>query len=111
MTMQDDLSMPARQHSVYIPIVIGMLALVGLLAFQAVELWQVRAALRAQHDGQNSAMEASDKMRQQLVTIASKTWDLAQKGDPDAKAVVDAYAKRGVSFVPQRPAGTPAPKS
>jgi cell division protein FtsB len=109
MTMHDDLSMPARQQSVYIPVLIGLLALVGLLAFQAFELWQVRAALRAQRDGQNTAIEASDKMRQQLVTIASKTADLAQKGDPDAKAVVDAYAKRGLQFVP--PKGAAAPKS
>jgi hypothetical protein len=110
MTMQVDPSMPG-QHSVYVPVLIGLVALVGLLTFQAVELWQVRDALVSQRDGQNSAIEASDKMRQQLVTIASKTWDLAQRGDPDAKAVVDAYAKRGVSFVPQKPPGTPAPKS
>jgi hypothetical protein len=48
-------------------------------------------------------MEASDKMRQQLITIASKTAELAQKGDPDAKAVVDAYRKRGLQFVPPKP--------
>ena len=109
--MQDDSDMPG-QHSVYIPIVIGLVALVGLLGFQAVELWQVHGALIAQRDGQNAAIEASDKMRQQLVTIASKTADLAQKGDPDAKALVEAYAKRGLQFVaPKAPgAGTPAPK-
>ena len=113
MTLHDDVSAPGAQHSVYIPVAIGLVALVGFLAFQAVELWQVRGALRAQREGQNSAIEASEKMRQQLVTIASKTAELAQKGDPDAKSVVDAYAKRGLNFVPPKPAGTaaPAPKS
>jgi NAD/NADP transhydrogenase alpha subunit len=112
MTMQDDPAMPG-QHSVYIPVLIGLAALVGLLAFQAVELSQVHGALIAQRDGQNAAIEASDKMRQQLVTIASKTAELAQKGDPDAKALVDAYAKRGLQFAPPKApaAGTPAPKS
>jgi hypothetical protein len=112
MTMQDDPFAPG-QHSVYLPILLGLVALVGLLGFQAAELWQVHGALVTQRDSQNSAIEASDKMRQQLVTIASRTADLAQKGDPDAKALVDAYAKRGLQFVgPKAPGtGTAAPKS
>ena len=112
MIMQDDdLSMPA-QHSVYIPVLIGLVALAGLLAFQAVEIWQVHGALIAQRDGQAAAIAESDKMRRQLVTVASKTWELAQKGDPDAKAVVDDFTKRGLTFVPARSpnAATPAPK-
>jgi hypothetical protein len=103
MTMLDDPSTKLREHSVYIPMLIGLVALVGLLGFQGVELWQVRGALHTQREGQNTAMEASEKMRQQLLTIASKTWDLAQKGDPDAKALVDAYAKRGVQLQPTKP--------
>ena len=111
MTTNDDLMPMSRDHSVYIPILIGLVALVGLLAFQGIELWQVRGALDNQHESQNAAMEASQKMRQQLASIASKTADLAQKGDPDAKALVDAYAKRGLKFLPAKQQGTPAPKS
>ena len=102
MTMTDDIEKPGSP-SVYIPVLIGLVALVGLLGFQCIELWQARGALRTQREGQNSAMEASEKMRQQLVNIASKTAELAQKGDPDAKAIVDAYAKRGLQFVPPKP--------
>ena len=100
-----------RQHSVYIPVLIGLVALVGFLAFQAVELGQLRGVLISQRESQNAAIDSSDKMRRQLVTVATKTWELAQKGDADAKTVVDDFTKRGVSFAPQRPAGTPAPKS
>ena len=104
MTTDSDFSSAARsEHSVYIPIVIGLVALVALLGFQGVELWGVRGALTTQREGQNAAIEASEKMRQQLATIASKTAELAQKGDPDAKAVVDAYAKRGLQFLPPKP--------
>ncbi len=110
MTMTVDTDKPGSP-SVYIPMLIGLVALVGLLGFQAIELWQLRGTLRAQRDGQNSAMEASEKMRQQLVTIASKTAELAQKGDPDAKAIVDAYAKRGLQFVPAKAGNPAAPKS
>jgi len=78
-------------------------ALLGLLGFQCIELWQGRGALRAQRDGQNSAMKALEKMRQQLVSIALKTAEFAQKGDPDAKIIVDAYAKRGLQFMPPKP--------
>ncbi|HXQ47408.1 MAG TPA: hypothetical protein VN806_12375 [Caulobacteraceae bacterium] len=101
--MQDDSSPAAGEHSVYIPLLIGLVALVALLGFQGIELWQIRGALTAQREGQNAATEASEKMRQQFATIASKTADLAQKGDPDAKAVVDAYAKRGLQFLPTKP--------
>ncbi len=102
MTMHDDSSLMPREHSIYIPVLIGLVALVGLLAFQGIELWQARSALSTQRESQNAAIEASQKMRQQLVTIATKTAELAQKGDPDAKAVVDAYAKRGLQFLPPK---------
>jgi hypothetical protein len=110
MTIEDTTPRASREHSVYIPILIGLVALVALLGFQAIELSEARGALKTQRDGQNPAMEASEKMRQQWVTIASKTADLAQKGEPDAKAIVDAYAKRGLQFVPTKAAGTAAPK-
>ncbi len=103
MTIDDESSSRASEHSIYIPLVIGLVALVAFLGFQGIELWGVRGALMAQRESQNAAMDASQKMRQQLVTIASKTADLAQKGDPDAKAVVDAYAKRGLQFLPTKP--------
>lgn len=110
MTIHDD-NPPSGQHSVYIPVLIGLVALVGLLGFQAVELWQVRSALKIELVNQNAAMDGSNKMRTQLSSIASKTAELAQKGDPDAKAVVDAYAKRGLQFLAPKAGGTPAPKS
>jgi len=103
--------MPTQQHSVYIPVLIGLVALAGLLAFQAVELWGVHGALIAQREGQNPAIVESQKLRQQLATIATKTAQLADKGDPDAKAIVDAYAKRGVQFGPAKPGAAAAPKS
>ena len=103
MTTNDDLSTMSREHSIYIPLLIGLVALVAFLGFQSVELWAVRGTLDSQRESQNNAIEASQKMRQQLNTIASKTAELAQKGDPDAKALVDAYAKRGLQFVPPKP--------
>jgi hypothetical protein len=107
--MQSDLTMP--RHSVYVPVLIGLVALAGLLGFQCVELWQGHGGLIAQRDSQTAAVAESDKMRRQLVTLATKTAELAQQGDADAKAIVDEYAKRGLNFVPPRaPAGTPAPK-
>ena len=103
MTTNDDISPVSREHSIYIPLLIGLVALVGFLAFQGMELMQVRGTLSTQRESQQNAIEASEKMRQQLITIASKTADLAQKGDPDAKALVDAFAKRGLQFLPNKP--------
>jgi hypothetical protein len=108
MTMQDDLSTPSSERSLYIPVLIGLVALVGFLSFQAVELWWARGAFIAQREGQNIAYANSDKIRQQFATVASKTAQLADRGDADAQAIVDAYAKRGVKFVAPK-AQAPAP--
>lgn len=110
MTMQDDLSTLPSERSVYIPVLIGLVALVGFLSFQGVELWQVHGALIAQREGQSTLVTNSEKIRQQFATVASKTAQLADKGDLDAKAVVDAYAKRGVQFVAPKAPAAAAPK-
>lgn len=98
------------RRSVYVPLLIGLIALAGWLLVQDVEMWQAREALIQQREGQTNAVAESNKMRQQLNALASRTAALAQKGDPDAKAIVDAYAKRGLTFVtPQAPGTAPAP--
>ena len=96
------------RHSAYVPLLIGLVALAAWLLLQDIEMWQVRDALIQQRDGQTNAMVESNKMRQQLNALATRTAELAQKGDPDAKAIVDQYAKRGLTFVPPKAPGTPA---
>ena len=109
--MDNEPAMP-RQQSVYIPLLIGLAALVGFLGFQVVELWRAHNQLVDERDGQEAAIVEADKMRRQLTVLASKTAELAQKGDPDAKAIVDEYARRGLTFLPPRAVsgGNPPPR-
>lgn len=98
------------RHSAYVPLLIGLVALAAWLLLQDIEMWQVRGVLIQEREGQTNAMVESNKMRQQLNALASRTAELAQKGDPDAKAIIDAYAKRGLTFVPPKaPGAAPAP--
>ena len=86
------------RRSVYVPLLLGLIALAGWMLVQDVEMWLAREALIQQREGQTNAVAESNKMRQQLNALASRTAALAQKGDADAKAIIDAYAKRGLTF-------------
>ena len=50
-------------------------------------------ALKANFD---SAMQESQKMQSQLQSLVSKTAELAQQGNPAAKAAVEELEKRGI---------------
>ena len=95
---------PRRLH---IPLLIALVAFVAWQGFQTAEVVSAHSSLVAARDGQAGPLAESEQMQRQLTALVTGTRDLAQKGDPDAKAIVDAFAKRGLSFVPPRP---PAPR-
>ncbi len=73
-----------------------MVSVLIWFAFQTVQLVVERnnlAALKANFD---SAMQESQKMQSQLQSLVSKTVELAQQGNPAAKAAVEELEKRGI---------------
>ena len=95
---------PRRLH---IPLLIALVAFVAWQGFQMAEVVSSHSSLVAAREGQVGPLAESEQMQRQLTALVTGTRDLAQKGDPDAKAIVDAFAKRGVTFVPPR---SPAPR-
>jgi hypothetical protein len=97
----------APSRPLHIPLLIALVAFVAWQGFQTIELVSARSSLVAAREGQNGPIAESEQMERQLRALATGTRDLAQKGDADAKTIVDAFAKRGLTFAQPR---APAPR-
>ena len=95
---------PRRLH---IPLLITLVAFVAWQGFQTVEVVSAHSSLLAAREGQNGPIGEAEQTERQLRALVAGTRELAQRGDADAKAIVDAFAKRGLTFLPPRP---PAPR-
>ena len=73
-----------------------MVSVLIWFAFQTVQLVFERNNLTALKANFESAMQESQKMQSQLQSLVSKTVELAQQGNPAAKAAVEELEKRGI---------------
>jgi hypothetical protein len=73
-----------------------MVSVLIWFAFQTVQLIFDRSNLSAVKANFESAMQESQKMQSQLQSLVSKTVELAQQGNPAAKAAVEELEKRGM---------------
>lgn len=94
------------QRSLNLPFLIALAAFLAWQGFQMVELVQARGSLNSAREGQTGPMAESEKVRSQFNALVGRTLELSRQGDADAKAIIDAFAKRGVTFIPPR--GQPA---
>jgi len=89
-----------------------VLAVLAWFAFQTAQLVRERASLQAVRASQDATLVQAEKLRAQLDSIASKTLELAQHGNPNAALIVQELARRGVSInpsaVPARADSAPA---
>jgi len=92
----------AARRSLNLPFLIAVVAFLAWQAFQLIELVQARSSLVAMREGQTGPMAESEKVRNQFNSLVSRTLELSRQGDADAKAIIDAFAKRGVTFIPPR---------
>jgi len=92
----------APKRTLHIPFLIALVAFVAWQGFQMIELVQARSSLIATRDGQTGPIAESEKMRTQFNALVGRTLDLSKQGDADAKAIIEAFAKRGVTFIPPR---------
>jgi hypothetical protein len=81
-------------------LLLTLVAFTGFLAFQTMQLVQARGAIAQMHKAQDQAYAESSKLRQQLNQLAGRTATLAAQGDANAKAIVRAFARQGVTFRP-----------
>lgn len=85
-------------RSPYLPLLIVLVAIALYFAFQTLELVRARGQLAQVRDGQTAALTAGAKIHAQFDALAGGTAVLAQKGDPDAKAIAAEFGRRGFNF-------------
>ena len=78
------------------PLLLTMVSVLIWFAFQTLQLVVERSNLTAVKANFESAMQESQKMQSQLQALVSKTIELANQGNPAAKAAVLELEKRGI---------------
>jgi hypothetical protein len=79
-----------------LPLILTMASVLIWFAFQTLQLVVERNNLTSLKANFDSAMQESQKMQSQLQSLVSKTAELAQQGNPAAKAAVEELEKRGI---------------
>ena len=94
--IQDQEPEPIEKPASILPLILTMVALFIWFAFQAFQMFVERSSLSALKGNYESAVQESQKMQGQLQSLISKTVELAQQGNPAAKAAVEELEKKGI---------------
>jgi hypothetical protein len=108
MTMHERGPLPHQDQRVLLPVLLAVLALFLLVAFQTVGLFRDHDTLIAVRASQETTVQEGTKLRQQLGAIAGQTAELASNGDAVAKDVVEAMRKQGFTLSPPPAQSSPA---
>jgi cell division protein FtsB len=95
---------PGERRALSLPLTLTLVALLIWFGFQTVSLVLERNQLNAVKRNFDAALQEAQKMQAQLQALVSQTSDLASKGNPSAKAVIEELAKKGIPLP-----STPAP--
>jgi hypothetical protein len=98
-----------RTESLFVPLLLLGLALLGWTVFQTVELVREHRGLSAAHEAQQTEVERSQKLRASLSAMAADTQRLADGGDAGAKLIVDQLHQHGITINPNASSPTGAP--
>ena len=95
--------------SPFIPILILALAFVGWSGFQTTQLVQEKTALATLKISQDKQTEDSKKLRESLDKLAKGTLALSDRGNPNARLIVDELRRRGITISAESPPPAAAP--
>ena len=87
---------PARGP--FLPLLLGGLAVLGMLAFQSTLLLMDREALQTSFAAQQQTVDNAGKLRTSLDTLAADTQRMADAGNANARVLVEELKKRGVTI-------------
>ena len=105
----DQLSVRAGERAnPFIPILILALSFVGWSGFQTAQLVFEKDNLAALRAGQDKQVEDSKKLRDGLDNLAKATLALSNRGNANARLIVDELRRRGVTINPDAPPAAPA---
>ena len=88
------------QHSIFLPALLTALAVVVWFGFQTTQLVKERGNLATLKENQTATHQNAEKMRGQLDAIAAGAQRLADAGNPNAQAIVNALRQRGITINP-----------
>ena len=97
-TRTQSLAARGEPFSAFMPLLLGGLALLGWLGFQAWQMLAERQALQAAFTSQQQTVDSAGKLRATLDTLAADTQRLADSGNPTARTLIDELKKRGVTI-------------
>ena len=81
-----------------LPLLLGLAAFALFLLFQTSQILREHSLLSTAYQSQETPLQESNKVRQQLETIAQKTSDLASKGNANAQAIINELARQGIKI-------------
>ena len=93
---------PAGQGP-FIPLLVLALAVAVWSGFQTTQLLKERETMRATMAAQDKTVQDAKKLRDALDNMARETALLAEKGNQNAKLIVDELKKRGITIDPNAP--------
>jgi hypothetical protein len=101
---------PAATQSLFLPMALASLALLGWIGFQSFQLFKERDALQAAYASQQQTVENAAKLRASLDALAADTQRMADGGNVNAKLLVDELRKRGITISTTANSTSPAIK-
>ncbi len=93
----------AANKGLEVPVVLVVVALFVLMAFETGQAIHDRRALSDLRRSQEPTVQEAIKVRQQLDTLARKTAQLSAGGDEGVRSVVAQIKRQGVSLNPPKP--------
>jgi hypothetical protein len=95
-----------REASVFAPLLMLSIAVIGWLGFQSVQLALEHRQIGAAQAIVDPQEQTAIKIRSSLDGVATATAKLAADGNPTARAIVEELRKRGVTINAQNAAAT-----
>jgi hypothetical protein len=95
------------RYSPFLPLLLLVVGAVAWPTFQFYQLINEKQALATVFGNQTRQFEESGKLRSSLEGLARETAQLAAKGNPGAKLIVDQLARRGITINPNAQPTTP----
>lgn len=91
-------ALPADSRSPILPLVLTLAALLLYFAFQTLNLTFERGNLLQVKASQEGAIQEAERIQVQFKTLISRTGQLAEKGHPGAKMVMEGLQAQGLGL-------------
>ena len=90
----------STRPTIELPLLLAVLALFLMLAFQSWQLVRAREALTSVREAQEVSLAEAIKFRDRINALATDTQHLADGGNAAAKEVLEALRQQGINYKP-----------